>query len=90
MSPSPFASTLLPQPFTCSARYVIPLDRDHVVGHEELATDKRDPGIALGTFPIDELISESRTLRFGLDRDALGAEVASAHEALGRALELLG
>ncbi len=72
-----------------SARYDIPLDRDHVVGHEELATDKHDPGIALGTFPIDELISEARALRFGVDRESVHAEVHAAHSALGRALELL-
>jgi N-acetylmuramoyl-L-alanine amidase-like protein len=46
-----------------SRQYDIPLDRTHVVGHEELATDKRDPGIALGTFPLDELIAEAHVAR---------------------------
>jgi len=54
-----------------------------------MATDKRDPGIALGTFPIDALISEARALRFGVDRESVRDEVRAAHEALGRALELL-
>ena len=37
-----------------------PLDRRHVVGHEELSKSKRDPGIAAHGFPIDELIAEAR------------------------------
>ena len=72
-----------------SEQYDIPLDRDHVVGHEELASDKRDPGIALGAFPIDRLISEARALRFGVDREAVGHEVGEAQAALSRALALL-
>ena len=72
-----------------SARYAIPLDRDHVVGHEELATDKRDPGIALGTFPIDELVADARALRDGVDRAALERELTVARSALSRAFELL-
>lgn len=71
-----------------SARYDILLDRDHVVGHEELATDKRDPGIALGSFPIDELICEARVLRHGVDQAALVLAIRDARVALDRALEL--
>ena len=72
-----------------SEQYGIPLDREHVVGHEELALDKRDPGIALGGFPIDALISEARVLRHGVDRESVEREVRAAREALGRVLELL-
>jgi N-acetylmuramoyl-L-alanine amidase len=36
-------------------RYAIPLDRDHVLGHSELASDHVDPG---ETFPWDRLIAD--------------------------------
>jgi len=72
-----------------SAQYDIPLDRDHVVGHEELATNKRDPGIALGTFPIGRLIAEARALHLGVETAAVSRELRSAHDAIRRALELL-
>lgn len=35
-------------------RYSIPLDRDHIVGHFELATDRVDPG---ATFPWDRVMA---------------------------------
>lgn len=38
--------------------YSIPLDRDHVVGHYELAADKSDPG----GLPIDNLIASAKML----------------------------
>lgn len=41
-------------------QYKIPLDRTHIVGHEELASHKRDPGIAYGTFDIDQLVADAR------------------------------
>jgi len=34
-------------------RYSIPLDRDHIIGHFEVATDRTDPG---ATFPWDRLM----------------------------------
>ena len=37
----------------------IPADRDHIVGHEELASNKRDPGLEVG-FPMDALVSDVR------------------------------
>lgn len=66
-----------------SRQYEIPLDRTHVVGHEELATDKRDPGIALGTFPIDELIAEAHQERARIE-DAEGALPGRLSPVLGR------
>lgn len=35
-------------------RYSIPLDRDHIIGHFEVATDRTDPG---STFPWDRLMA---------------------------------
>lgn len=71
-----------------SIQYDIPLDRDHVVGHEELATHKSDPGIALGTFGIDSLIAEAGRLR----EEMLDApdNTAKVIELLEEALDLLG
>ena len=66
-----------------SGQYDIPLDRTHVVGHEELATDKRDPGIALGTFPIDELILEAHAERERMEDAEIG-EPVSLSPVLGR------
>lgn len=37
-----------------SAQYGIPLDRDHIIGHFEVATDRTDPG---ATFPWDRLMA---------------------------------
>lgn len=36
-------------------RWGIPLDRDHLIGHGDLATDRRDPG---GFFPWDRLMAD--------------------------------
>ena len=58
-----------------SRQYEIPLDRTHIVGHEELATDKRDPGIALGTFPVDELIVEAYVERERMEVAEAGVQV---------------
>lgn len=41
-----------------ATRYSIPLDRDHIVGHYELARDKTDPG----KLPIDDLIASAKML----------------------------
>lgn len=38
-----------------AARYGIPLDRDHIIGHFEVATDRVDPG---STFPWDRLMRD--------------------------------
>ena len=48
-----------------SQEHGIPLDRDHICGHEELATTKRDPGIAYGTFDIDKLVQDAVALADG-------------------------
>ena len=64
-------------------QYNIPLTRRHVVGHEELATHKSDPGIALGTFPIDDLIFAARNI-------AAGDPNARVKDLLREALALLG
>jgi hypothetical protein len=46
-----------------AAKYGIPLDRDHIVGHYELSTDKTDPG----KLPIESLIGGAiNLLRAGL------------------------
>ena len=66
-----------------SMQYEIPLDRTHVVGHEELATDKRDPGIDLGTFPIDEVLAEALLEREWMEEGQVGG-VADLSPALGR------
>lgn len=74
-----------------SIQYDIPLDRDHVVGHEELAVHKTDPGIARGTFNIDLLIiaagREREHMLDALEPKADPIEQARKH--LRRALELL-
>lgn len=38
-----------------AAHYGIPLDRDHIIGHFEVATDRVDPG---STFPWDRLMKD--------------------------------
>lgn len=38
-----------------SGRYGIPLDRDHIIGHFEVATDRTDPG---ATFPWDRVMAD--------------------------------
>ena len=38
-----------------AGRYGIPLDRDHIIGHFEVATDRTDPG---STFPWDRLMRD--------------------------------
>ena len=38
-----------------AAHYGIPLDRDHIIGHFEVATDRTDPG---STFPWDRLMRD--------------------------------
>ena len=45
-----------------STLYDFPIDRAHVMGHEELSTGKSDPGIELYGFPIDELIADALAL----------------------------
>jgi N-acetyl-anhydromuramyl-L-alanine amidase AmpD len=71
-----------------AAAYDIPLDRDHIVGHEELATNKRDPGIAYGTFDIDELVADARSLAKIEPSNALTA-LYTAREAIQRAIVTL-
>ena len=59
--------TITPAQFETVARWIaykswqydIPLDRTHVVGHYELASDKTDPG----TLPIEKLLLRARQLR---------------------------
>jgi hypothetical protein len=63
--------TITPEQFETVARWIaykswqydIPLDRDHVVGHYELALDKTDPG----KLPIEKLLRRARQLRSGDD-----------------------
>jgi N-acetyl-anhydromuramyl-L-alanine amidase AmpD len=70
-------------------QYSIPIDREHIVGHEELALHKSDPGIALGTFDIEELLAEARGVELESDEGAMKHELLTAQAAIKRALELL-
>ena len=61
-----------------SEQYGIPLDREHVMGHEELSTDRTDPGIHKLGFPIDEVLAEARFL---LLKDVSVQMLANARDA---------
>lgn len=73
-----------------SAQYDIPLDRDHVVGHEELAFHKVDPGIATGKFPIAALILRALVIRNNLPTYKLRAKLMTIRAELDEAISMLG
>lgn len=48
-----------------SAKYNIPLDRDHIIGHFEVATDRVDPG---KTFPWNKLMEDLNPMAFDITK----------------------
>ncbi len=71
-----------------AAKYRIPIDRDHIVGHDEIASHKRDPG---SLFDWDGLMEDLRAEppEPPPDRSSVIAALHSARESIDAALGLL-
>ncbi|KKL97569.1 hypothetical protein LCGC14_1833170 [marine sediment metagenome] len=63
-----------------TSKYDIPIDRDHIVGHDEIASHKRDPGI---TFNWEGLIEDLNS------RNNLLSTLQKARDELDIAIELV-
>ena len=57
-----------------AAQYGIPLDRDHIIGHFEVATDRTDPG---ASFPWDRLMRDLQEDNVPIDMTKIRLEPIS-------------
>ncbi len=72
-----------------AAKYRIPLDRDHIVGHDEVASHKRDPGGRFDWAGLMADLSPAAEPADDPDRSSVIAALRSARDSIDAALTLV-